>query len=71
MSKTFNLVCPETKKAIWCGQSDRIYNTQYHIEKLASFLHAHEGRAIFFVGEESNLLYDIEYENWIGMREED
>lgn len=69
MSKTYNLVCPETKKAIWCGQRDYLYGGMEKLKLLAEWLHTHEGKAIFFVDDESELLDDLEYKNWVGMEE--
>ncbi len=71
MSKTYNLVCPETKKAIWCGQRDYLYGGAEKLKLLADWLHAHEGKAIFFVDDESIMLDDIRHEDWIGMEDEE
>lgn len=67
MIKTFNLVCPETKKAIWCGQRDRIYGDGENLKLLAEWLHAHKDKPIYFVGDENELLNDIEFKDWVGM----
>lgn len=70
MSQTYNLVCPETKTAIWCGQRDYLYGGE-KLELLAKWLHAHKGKAVFFVNDESELLDDIEYKNWVGMEDDE
>jgi len=68
MSKTYNLVCPETKTAIWCGQRDYLYGGE-KLKLFAKWLHAHEGKAVFFVNDESELLDEIEDKNWVGIDE--
>jgi hypothetical protein len=69
MSKTFDLVCPETGKAIWVGQRDYVYSSPEHLQRLAAWLHEHKGRPIFFVDEESPLLDEIDHNNWVGMED--
>ena len=69
MSKTYNLVCPETKKAIWCGQRDYLYGDPVSLKLLANWLRAHEGKPIFFVNDESALLDEIKFKEWVGMEE--
>lgn len=71
MSQTYNLVCPETKKAIWCGQRDYLHGGEENLKLLACWLHDHEGKAVFFVNDESELLDDIEYKNWVGMEKDE
>jgi hypothetical protein len=64
MSKCYNLVCPETKKAIWVGQRDYLYSTEEHMKRLAQWLHEHQDKAIFFVEDQSVLLVDVPDEGW-------
>ena len=71
MSRTYDLVCPETKKAIWVGQGDYLYADPEKLAALAKWLHEHKDKPICFVDTESGLLDDIEYKNWIGMEDED
>ena len=71
MSRTYDLVCPETKKAIWVGQRDYLYADPAKLAALAKWLHEHKDKQIYFVGTESGLLDDIEHKNWIGMEDED
>ena len=70
MSKTYNLVCPETKRAIWIGQRDYVYSSQQKLLALAAWLFDHRDKPIYFVNDESEMLDDIEYKNWVGMEDE-
>ena len=67
MSRTFDLVCPETKKAIWVGQRDHLYSAPDRLKALAAWLHEHKDKAIYFVDEESPLLTDIKDEDYTGL----
>lgn len=69
MSQTYDIVCPETKRAIWVGQGSRIYSAPEKLELLAKWLHEHKGKQIYFVETGDNLLEEIEYKNWIGMED--
>ena len=70
MSKTYNLVCPETKRAIWVGQGGRLYGSGDAIERLAKWLHDHEGREILFVEDEHPALDGIDFGDWDGMEDD-
>lgn len=63
MSLCYNLVCPETKTAIWVGQNSYIYAVPKAAVALAKWLAEHQGKAIFFVDDNSELLWGIPFEN--------
>jgi hypothetical protein len=71
MSMTYNLVCPETKMAIWCSGRDHIYGTEQKLKLLDEWLRVHQDKAIYFVNDESKLLDDVEYKNWVGMEDDE
>ena len=64
MSKCYNLICPETKQAIWVGQSQRLYGGDQSLDRLAKWLHSNEGRPIYFVGEGDDMLFQFDYDEW-------
>ena len=63
----YNLVCPETRKAIWVGQRDYIYSTPEHMKQLADWLHEHRDKPVFFVDDESSLIADIPEGSFVGL----
>jgi hypothetical protein len=60
MSVWYNLVCPETKDALWVGQGRTIYSNEGAIKVLCKWLEKHEGKQIIYVAYGSSLLDDCE-----------
>lgn len=78
MSECYNLVCPETKKAIWVGQDTAgrrgvpyLYSTPERIAALTAWLNEHEGKAIFYVSDNTSLADSIDEENFSGFDDVD
>ncbi len=66
MSRTYDILCVDCKKALWVGQGRKdgikyIYRKEKHLKELEAFLFSHMGHRLIFDDDE---LLDgiIEYE---------
>lgn len=70
MSKTFSLICEETKKRIWVGQGHGSMLSFYSgdpkvMATLTKFLNDHQGKNLKFVCDDTND-YIFDYEAYEG-----
>lgn len=69
MSRTFSLVCRDTKQRLWIGQGyeemNRFYSTDEHLGKLHRFLNATRGKPIVLLCNDNEFDIDVyDYEEF-------